>query len=329
MNLYTPVNLPRKEITVSHTDKIMLFGSCFAMHMGNFLSRYKFTCDVNPFGVLYNPVSVAHAIRQIIDNKRYVQKDLFEHENLFHSYMHHGDFSDPDKKVALRKINDRIGHASGFIRDTGYLLITFGTAYTYALKTTGEVVSNCHKVPSGCFNRRLLSVEDIIRLYEPLIGRLKNINRNLKLLFTVSPIRHLKEGLHGNTISKSVLLLSVEKLQMLYPDMVYYFPAYEIMIDELRDYRFYADDMCHPSSLAIHYIWDCFAKAYFTHETCEIIKSVEDVNKALNHKPIHPDTPQHSAFLRQIVLKIERLKEKYPYLGVEKELELCHTLLKR
>ena len=206
-------------------------------------------------------------------------------------------------------------------------MLTFGTAYVYEQKETGKVVSNCHKLPENKFNRRLLSVEEIVEDYTALITEMAARNPDLKWLFTVSPIRHIRDGMHANQLSKSTLLLAIDRLQQLFPERVFYFPSYEIILDELRDYRFYADDMLHPSPLAVNYLWKCFSDSFFSAETKQVMTEVEDIRKDMAHKPFHPESEAYQRFLGQIVLKIERLIGKYPYLDFQKETELCHMRL--
>lgn len=328
MEFRTLVELPKKELNIKHTHKLMLFGSCFAENIGNLLLDNKFDCDVNPFGVLYNPLSILNALREIMDGKVYAEKDLFNYQDYYHSYMHHGSFSESSCETCLKRINERLGKANKNLPVTDYLLITFGTAFVYSLKDTGQIVSNCHKLPESYFERTLLTSVEIAEKFEKCISDLLLIRPNLKFLFTVSPIRHIKDGMHGNQLSKSTLLLAIQDLKKSFPEHVYYFPSYELLVDELRDYRFYADDMLHPSQLAISYIWTCFGDSYFSKETFHLIQEWSEIRKALRHKPFRPDSMQYKTFLRQIMLRIERLKEKCPNLDVEKELELCHTLLK-
>ena len=237
MNFRTQVELPKKETEIRHSDRIMLFGSCFAENIGNLLLANKFRCDVNPFGILYNPLSVAEAIRQTLSYKTYNEADLFCDRAGWHSFMHHSSFSGNSAEECLSRINDRLGRAAIELPQTDWLMITWGTAWVYSLKETGTIVGNCHKQPDKLFTRRLLSVEEIVSEYFNLLKTLRELNPRLNVLFTVSPIRHAKDGMHGNQISKSTLLLAVDTLQRHFP-MCHYFPSYEIMMDELRDYRF-------------------------------------------------------------------------------------------
>jgi hypothetical protein len=344
MDFRTKVELPASLPPVTHAGQILLLGSCFAENMGRQLAENKFRVDVNPFGILYNPFSVSTALveilkgkvyqeedlfayKEIIRNKEYNKQDLFAYKDLWHSPMHHGSFSAATAGEVIRNINHRLQQAHKTVHQLDWLMLTFGTAYVYEQKETGRVVSNCHKLPESNFNRRLLSVDEIVNEYTSLIAGMTARNPNLKVLFTVSPIRHIRDGMHANQLSKSTLLLTIDRLQQLFPKQVFYFPAYEIVLDELRDYRFYADDMLHPSPLAVNYLWKCFSDSFFSAETKQVMTEVEDIRKDMAHKPFHPESEAYQRFLGQIVLKIERLIGKYPYLDFQKETELCHIRL--
>ena len=341
MNFRTHVELPEKQTEIFHSARITLFGSCFAESIGNLLAENKFRCEINPFGVLYNPISIASALRQILDDKVYQEEDLFEARGNWHSWMHHSLFSTPSPKETLTKINDRLAKAKKILMKAknncepvskvqpseDWLMITFGTAYVYRNKETQAIVGNCHKMPERMFIRSMLDVKTIVLEWEDVLKKLREANPNLKVIFTVSPIRHAKDGMHGNQLSKSTLLLAVDQICQTCPHC-YYFTSYEIMMDELRDYRFYADDMLHPSPLAIEYIWECFSNSYFSTKTKAILQEWSEIRKAITHKPFHPESEAYHTFLSQIVLKIVRMKEKLPYLEVQKELELCECRLK-
>ena len=242
--------------------------------------------------------------------------------------MHHGDFSSADKEKVLETINTRLQEAHAVFSQLDYLLLTFGTAWVYESKETGRVVSNCHKQPETKFTRRKLSVDEIVLDYKELLSDVLLRNPKLKILFTVSPIRHVRDGLHANNLSKATLLLAVEQLQMLFPGHVFYFPAYELLLDELRDYRFYAEDMVHPSKLAVDYVWERFVHSCISADALQIMEESENIRKSLAHRPFHPESDEYKRFLGQIVLKIERLNGKYPYLDFKKEREICRIRLK-
>lgn len=330
MDFRTLVELPTKQLEINHSHQILMLGSCFAENIGRKLVENKFHCDINPYGVLYNPYSLASSMCEVDCEKVYTEDDLFFWQGQWHSPMHHSSFSDESKEVCLRRINERIRQTFEELKTLGYVIITYGTAYLYESKETGKVVGNCHKLSEKNFNR--YCVDDLEEL-KGQIRTLKDIflsyNPAIKLIFTVSPIRHIRDGLHENQMSKAMLMACMLDRKLIDNEHAFYFPAYEIMMDELRDYRFYAVDMVHPSELAIDYIWECFSKSYFNKETTLLIKEWEEIKKGLNHKPFRADSEEYKTFLRQIVLKIERIKEKSPYLDAQKEMELCHILLKQ
>ncbi len=328
MNLYTSVELSANLPRLKHADRLMLLGSCFAAEMGERLLDTKFSCNVNPYGVLYNPLSISAALREIKAGKSYGAGDLFLFRELWHSPMHHGDFSSTDKEKVLEAINTRLQEAHAVFSQLDCLLLTLGTAWVYESKETGRVVSNCHKQPEAKFTRRKLSADEIVLDYKDLLSDVWLRNPKLKVLFTVSPIRHVRDGLHANNLSKATLLLAVEQLQTLFPEHVFYFPAYELLLDELRDYRFYADDMVHPSKLAVDYVWERFVHACISADALQIMEESENIRKSLAHRPFHPESDEYKRFLGQIVLKIERLNGKYPYLDFKKEREICRIRLK-
>lgn len=251
MELYTRILLPKARFSFSYEDRVVMMGSCFAENIGRKLEENKFSVDINPFGTLYNPASVAEGLRMLLRPEYFTPGDLFQHEGIYHSFTHHSRFSAPSEEECLGHINSRLSESSDFLRKATRLVITLGTAFVYRLKSDGRIVSNCHKLPEKMFDRQRLSTQEIVEDWKPLLLALWEQNPALKILFTVSPIRHWKDGAHENQLSKATLLLATDALQKDYPDRIAYFPAYEILMDELRDYRFYADDMLHPSPLAM------------------------------------------------------------------------------
>lgn len=328
MDFRTKVELPLKQASIAHEDKLMLWGSCFAENIGKRLLENKFSCDVNPFGVLYNPLSIAEALQELKERKLYTPDCLMERQGSWFSLMHHSSFSSRSQEECLSRINSRLKEGTVHLEEADWLIFTWGTARVYEWKETERIVGNCHKLPDNCFTRRMLSVEEIVSVYQDLLEGLHGRYTGLKVLFTVSPIRHAKDGMHGNQLNKAVLLLAIEELCSRLP-YCHYFPAYEIMMDELRDYRFYADDMLHPSSLAIDYIWKCFCDTFFGPSTLKVMNEWEKIRKGLEHRPFDVQSEAYQCFLSQILLKIEALKEKFPYLDVQNEIELCQALLKK
>ncbi|MCD7933040.1 MAG: GSCFA domain-containing protein [Tannerellaceae bacterium] len=327
MDFRTIISIPKVVYPVSHRDKTMLLGSCFVENIGKRLQENKFPVDLNPFGIIYNPASVATSLMRLLNPEPFTPEDLFEWEGLYHSFMHHSRFSGTDGENVLTDINRRLYHSSSFLADASCLVITFGTAWVYHLKSTGQIVSNCHKLPDKFFHRTCLTKEEIVEQWQSLLQELWNRNSSLRILFTVSPVRHWKDGAHGNQLSKATLLLAIDELCRLFPDRLFYFPSYEILLDELRDYRFYATDMLHPSEPAIEYIWQRFAEFCFTTETQYLLKEWEVIRKALSHKPVRPDSDAYHTFITQTLLKIEQLQEKFPYFYVAQEKEILLSKL--
>lgn len=320
MEFRKKVDIPKSEFTISHHTQIMMIGSCFAENIGRELQENNFNACLNPFGILYNPASIQQALEILSEEKDFSASDVFFHEGLYHTFFHHSSFSHNDKNLFLEEINNKRQKASLKLKGSDALLITFGTSYVFTHTETKNIVANCHKQPSHLFDRRRLSVEEIVDSWESLILKLRKNNPSLKLLFTVSPIRHWKDGAHNNQLSKATLLLAIDILSEKLKD-IYYFPSYEIVLDELRDYRFYAEDMIHPNQTAIHYIWERFSETYFDKETIQINKQWQGIRKAISHRPFNEDTDEHKQFLRQTLLKLNELRNKYPYFECEKERE--------
>ncbi|SHG26786.1 GSCFA domain-containing protein [Dysgonomonas macrotermitis] len=320
MEFRKKIDIPRSPLDIGYQTKLILFGSCFAENIGKNFVDNKFPVNLNPFGVLYNPASISQAIRLLLDEKVFTETDIFKHEGVYRSFLHHSEFCETDKQRFLDVINSGRKKTSSDIRTADILLITFGTSYVYRLKESGNIVANCHKVPASEFDHFRLSVSDIVRDWKSLIDRLQVVNPDLKILFTVSPIRHWKDGAHNNQLSKSVLLLAIDELQQMYPS-VFYFPSYEIVLDELRDYRFYADDMIHPNDMAIRYIWSIFADTFFDDTTKQIIKQWQSLHKAIEHRPFNEDTPEHQQFLKQTLSKLYSFREKHPGFDCQNEIE--------
>ena len=280
------------------------------------MTDLKFQTDVNPFGTLYNPASISHALRRLIQSQPYEDKELFSAGGMFHSFDHHSRFSALTAEACLTQINTRLDYSARFLRQF------------YREKESGTIVGNCHKLPERYFIRQRLTVEEIVDDWKSLLQELKDINPELKILFTVSPIRHWKDGAHGNQLSKAALLLAIDELNRLFPEQTSYFPSYEIMMDELRDYRFYADDMLHPSTQAIEYIWEQFVAYEVDPESQNILKDCLEIQKAIAHKPFNPDSDAYQKFILQTLLKIDRLNEKMTFFDYSKERNILKSKLK-
>jgi hypothetical protein len=314
MKPYRTIIEPKaSEYKIGYETPILFMGSCFTENIGDKMGDLKFPVLINPFGVLYNPASVRSGLEILLDKRDFNEKDLHFHNERWFSFYHDTEFSNVDKDTCLNKINSSVNDARKHLRDAKYLVITFGTAWTYNYLKTGNVVSNCHKIPAKEFERVRLGVEDIFVQWAKLINRIEDLNPDLKIIFTVSPVRHWKDGAVQNQLSKSTLILAINQLKRIF-DNVEYFPAYEIMMDDLRDYRFYADDMLHPSKVGVDYIWDHFQKTYFETKTRSIIEEVNKVVLAENHRPFNSESESYRRFIENTENSKKELQSKYPFL---------------
>jgi hypothetical protein len=312
MKFRTEIIIPPAPFQISHLNKIMMIGSCFVENMSDKIRSAGFTIYVNPFGIVYNPVSIANGLCDLIRCKNYNENDLFFHKEIYYSFSHHSRFSGMDKKMVLENINKNIRTSSNFLQQSDMLIITFGTANVYELLSSKQVVSNCHKLPAKLFCEKLLTVSSITEQWNRLIQVIREFNPNLKILFTVSPIRHWKDGANENQLNKATLLLAVNELINANKDC-FYFPSYEIMIDDLRDYRFYAEDMIHPNAQAIHYIWEKFGDAYFSENTKKLIKEWESIQQLFNHMPFNSNSEEYQSFLEKGKKKKEEFLKNNPF----------------
>lgn len=309
--LQTKVDFPSAPFTIEYHDKIVMAGSCFADNIGNKLKNGKLDTLVNPFGVNYNPASVSNTIQAILDNKEFTVSHLHKQNDLYFNYLFDTHFSNTTEKACLNTINSAISNSHQFVKSITTLSITLGTAWIYKLKSTGEIVSNCHKIPAKEFQREILSVDDCVLYLSRSIKKLIEINPQLKIILTISPIRHWKDGAIENQRSKSTLTLAVRELEREFPQL-YYFPSYEFMMDELRDYRFYADDMLHPSDLAIEMIWGKFIDVFFNKPTQQLYSKIFKVQNALQHKAQNTQSTEYKKFKDYISKSINEIQQINP-----------------
>lgn len=314
MQFATTVNIEKQPVSINHNNRIMLVGSCFTENIGRLMDYYGFRIHINPCGILYNPVSIAKSLEITLSGEPLTDSDLVFGNGLWHSWLHHGKFSHPDKEICLQQCNSALYNAYIFLKNTDILILTLGTAFVYQLVENGTVVANCHKMPGGLFSKRLTTVEALVDTYNSLIDNLLLRNPDLRIIFTVSPIRHWKDGYRQNTLSKAVLHLLVEELQKSHGN-VFYFPAYEIVMDELRDYRFYDTDMLHPSAVAVDYIWEKFTDAYCSEQTMELCQKVGQWRKMRQHRPLFPQNGGYQAFTEKMEKIEKELKERLPHLN--------------
>ena len=318
MNFRTQLPFEKSLIEISHESPLLCVGSCFAANMGQKLEDAKFLTFINPFGISYNPVSIVECLSYLIDNQLFTKENIFQQGEFWHSFSHHGHFSKMSKSEALECINTTLTSARDFFKTTQKLIITLGSANVFVHQKTGKIVANCHKVPNQEFEKKRLSVEKIVTDFENILTRLKNKKPDLEVILSVSPIRHLREGIVENQRSKATLILATEQLCKRL-DFVHYFPAYEIMMDDLRDYRFYETDMTHPTPQAVDYIWDIFQNTYFSEKTQTLTQRIERIVTASKHRPFHTQSIDYQNFVKNNISKIEVLETEFPTLNFEKE----------
>lgn len=311
MKFRTEVIVTPSEFTISHKDKITMIGSCFVENISTKLVHAGFQVNINPFGIVYNPVSAYIVIEEILQKKKYTETDLFFYQGLYHSFSHHGKFSGLNPESVIQNINTQIDSSYTFLLEGSYLFITFGTANVYYLSSTDSPVANCHKIPANKFYNQRLAPENIINSWNSLLKRLRQLNPAIKIIFTVSPIRHWKDGAHDNQVSKSILFVAIDRLMEANQD-TYYFPSYELLMDDLRDYRFYTEDMLHPNSQAVDYIWSKFSDAYFAPHTKCLIKEWGSIQKAFYHKPFNHDSKEYQDFLEKAEHRKKVFLDKNP-----------------
>lgn len=305
-------------------DHLITFGSCFSDSIGQRLLSNKFSVLVNPFGTTYHPLAIDRLIGYAA-RQQYPPDDsyLMNQEHVF-NYDFHSSFWNDTTDNLRQGIEATINKVHRQIKASQCLLITYGTAWMFERIDNGQAVANCHRMPSGLFRRRLTSVEEIVTSFTRMHAALLSINPGIRIILTVSPVRHLKDTLPSNSVSKATLRLACHQLASAF-ESVHYFPAYELLIDDLRDYRFYADDFIHPSAFAEEYIWTKFAATYFTKDTLRILSDWGQVRQSLEHRPFHPGSEAHQEFLRQTLSKLERLN---PVMHVEKEIADLRAQLK-
>lgn len=317
MQFSTTIKL-EQEADITYASKIMMFGSCFSEHIGNKLDSLKFNVSNNPLGILFNPCSILETIRRIAEKRNFTEQDLFCTEGIWNSFHLHSKFAQLNAVDYLNNANTQLAAAHTFLQNATHLFITLGTAWIYELAEDGTIVANCHKEKKERFIRKRLSLNECADALRKIIQTVQGVNPSIIITFTVSPIRHWKDGAHGNQISKSTLLLAIEMIQEKNPS-VQYFPAYEIMMDELRDYRFYASDLLHPNEMAINYLWERFSESRISPQTQEEMNLVERLISAINHRPFNPGSESYRKFQTKTLELIGEMEKKLPQLNWDTE----------
>lgn len=307
MQFSTKVNIPTADFSISHRDGILLLGSCFTENISHYLKQYQFKVNNNPFGIIYNPISLFENIRSIAEKRVYTAQDVLLHKELYISLEHHGSFSNVLQETILTEINQSIEKAHKDFTDASIVIFTLGTAFIYRHIEQNRVVANCHKISGTAFLKELLSVEAIKTAYESI----ENFLKNKTVLFTVSPVRHWRYGASENQRSKSILIESIHQI-IEENSNCHYFPAYEIVMDELRDYRFYEEDMIHPNKVAVKYIWQRFGETFFDEKTQFINNRIHKIQHLLQHRIKHENTKEHRDFEAHIRSALAAFKKDFP-----------------
>ena len=315
MKLQTQIPLLKESRNlINYNSKIVLLGSCFSENIGNQLDYYKFQTTQNPFGILFHPIAIENLITNAINEKKYTENDVFFNNEQYHSFDTHSSLSANNERDFLDNLNSSIKSTRKTLEEASHIIITLGTSWVYRYIESDQIVANCHKVPQKKFLKEILSVDTISESLEAIISLIKSINKNASILFTVSPVRHIKDGFIENSQSKSHLITAIHQVidKRKYN---YYFPSYEIMMDELRDYRFYAEDMIHPNKTTMNYIWEKFMSTWFDVSANSTMKEIDIIQKGMLHKPFNPNSEKHLQFLENLEQKKLKIMSEYSFMS--------------
>ncbi|MFN8240628.1 MAG: GSCFA domain-containing protein [Bacteroidales bacterium] len=326
MEFRTTFEIKQPGSTITYKTPVLFLGSCFASEIGKIMLEGKMNVLINPPGTLFNPSSISAHLRDLLNNTVYKTSDLILHDGHYLSLNHYTSFTSDDSEDLLARINSTTVRARSFLQNASFLFITFGTARAYRYNDTGSIVSNCHRIPASKFSNELLDVEAIVSDWKDLLEKLALQYPSLDVIFTVSPVRHLRDGVHANQVSKSILFLAIEKLLELFPRSRY-FPAYELLMDDLRDYRFYGDDLVHPSDKAVEYIWDAFSSAYLDKQTLNLWKEVRKVKLATRHRPIGGSVSAVKSFASSMLKTIDDLGSRNPGIDLGEERSVFESMI--
>lgn len=325
-NFRTVINPDKLPFSISHADKLMSIGSCFSENIGKKFTDYKFTANVNPFGQQYNPHSIALAIHLLLNPVNYQEDDLIFHDELFHSFDHHGSFSDVTPQAVLHHINENLQKAAVDLQNATVLFLTFGTSHVFEWKQSGKIVSNCHKLSGNHFNRRLMPPDEIVTKLSSALQNLIRVKPEIKIVLTVSPVRYFAFGVTENSVSKAHLFTAIHQIQKLHSECCY-FPAYELVMDDLRDYRFFAEDMLHPNYQATDYVWQKLCDSLIEPATILLMRQMDEIFSAVRHKPRNSHSEAHEKFVRKYMAKIEAM-QKNTHLNFAQEMEALKSTLR-
>lgn len=318
MQFSTKIQIQPNTFQIEYHSNLLLLGSCFAQNIAQQLDFYKFKSVCNPFGIIFNPISIQNLLERAINNVEFTENDVFFQNDCWHCYEIHSELNHPNAMDFLKNCNQKLLDLKNQVQFANHIVITYGTSWVYQLKETATVVANCHKMPQQLFEKKILSIADIAQSIHKTLEMIRFLNPNCNFIFTISPVRHLKDGFIENQISKSHLIAALH--QVLFETnnpKNYYFPAFEILLDELRDYRFYANDMLHPNELAIEYIWNHFVNTCISKSCEKTMQQVYKIQKGLLHKPFNINSESHQKFLKKLSSEIKQLQTIYGFIDFE------------
>ncbi len=312
MELQTTLPLSRADRPIDYSSTILLMGSCFTEHIGDKLTYFQFRNYGNPLGIYFHPKAIEALLDRIHKERAFEKTDVFEYEEQWHSFEAHSRVSQATEATLLETLNERLSRTRENLISASHIFLTLGTAWGYRLKRTGQWVANCHKIPQKHFSKELMGVDEIESCLTHILGMIRELNPEAEVVFTISPVRHLKDGFVENQQSKAHLITAVHRT--IPDDKISYFPAYELFMDELRDYRFYAADLVHPNEIAIAYIWEKFRQVWISENTSEVMQKVSEIQRGLTHRPFNPDSTAHKKFENTLKDQIRQLKQEYPFM---------------
>jgi GSCFA family len=313
----TVLPIEKANIDISYHDQILTMGSCFAENIAQYLQKGRFHVEINPFGILYNPIAMVQGLELLYNNDAFPEHQIIQQGELWHSFLHHGSFGQLKRSDLVELIQSRLTASRAFAARGNRLILTLGTATVFEYLPTGNIVANCHKIPNTQFHKRQLSIEECCLALASIFKKIKSQQPDIQIIVTISPIRHIRDGIVENQQSKAILLLAAVELSRQF-DFVHYFPAYEIMMDDLRDYRFYAADMIHPNETAVDYIWNAFMSRFLDEKTKMIYADILALHQAASHRPLFPESESYQLFLRKHNEKETALKARFPFLKWER-----------
>ena len=317
MQFTTPIPILKSNFPIDYHSKVLSLGSCFAVNIAEKLDYFKFQNTVNPFGILFHPLAIEKFLGFAANEKQFAESDIHFHNEHWFSFDAHSDLNQTDKHQLFQNLNQKVSETTEQLTKASHLIITLGTAWVYQHVASREIVANCHKIPQKQFKKELLSVDKIQKSLRNIIGLVSKINPSIHIIFTISPVRHIKDGFVENQWSKSNLIAALHEIvsqsRSFWTNFVHYFPSYEIMMDELRDYRFYAEDMIHPNQTAIDYIWKRFSETWISESVVPVIEQVSGIQKSLSHRPFHPNSESHQLFVSKLNQQIQQLQKQFPH----------------